>query len=137
MPPVGLEPTHTRLKGGRSDQLSYGGLSTLDARQRRFERPRSLCTATTQRSCPAPVAVAAAHLARGDLGVEPGKARLAPAERRDGRPLCPDMVELEYQEVALATVDATGPERGEHVAHVPALGRTEPDLGVVEPPGRA
>src|SRR4051794_11506276 len=40
MPPVGLEPTHTRLKGGRSDQLSYGGLPTLDALGRSFDRLR-------------------------------------------------------------------------------------------------
>jgi AcrR family transcriptional regulator len=82
VPPVGLEPTHTRLKGGRSDQLSYGGYRTLDARAGRTGAPAP----PAGRS--APVAVAAAHLAAVDLGVDARDARTnrcSPTDRADSR----------------------------------------------------
>src|SRR3954454_6226031 len=137
MPPVGLEPTHTRLKGGRSDQLSYGGHSTLVACGVRFDRFRRAGPSAALRGGTPAVAVAAAHLAAGDLGVDSREARLAPRQGGDAGALLTDVVELEHEEIALVTVDAARSQRGEHMPDVATLGRTEADRGILEPAGRA
>src|SRR5436189_132808 len=106
MPPVGLEPTHTRLKGGRSDQLSYGGHSTLVACGVRFDRFRRAGPSAALRGGTPAVAVAAAHLAAGDLGVDPLGARPVADEEGDVLRLGADVVELEHRDVRLSAVNA-------------------------------
>src|SRR5436190_666268 len=54
----------------------------------------------------APVAIRAADVALGDLGVDGGKAAAVPRQTRDGVALETDVIELEDQRIGRAAVDA-------------------------------
>ena len=54
----------------------------------------------------APVAVRAADVALGDLGVDGRDAAAVPRQARDGVALDTDVIELEHERIALAAVDA-------------------------------
>src|SRR3954453_20971825 len=59
----------------------------------------------------APVAIRAADVALGDLGVDSGKAAAVPRQTRDGVALETDVIELEDQRIGRAAVDArTAPQ---------------------------
>src|SRR3954452_21859661 len=59
----------------------------------------------------APVAIRAADVALGDLGVDGGKAAAVPRQTRDGVALETDAIELEDQRMGRAAVDArTAPQ---------------------------
>src|SRR3954465_4053038 len=53
----------------------------------------------------APVAIRAADVAFGDLGVDSGKAAAEPRQTRDGVALETDVIELEDQRIGRAAVD--------------------------------
>lgn len=97
MPPSGLEPESSDLKGRRVNQLRYGGPVSLGG---------PLTATFGDRATP--VAVAASDLALGDLPLEPSQAAGRLRHGRHVALLVTPVVELEYNGASDPAIDALG-----------------------------